>query len=163
MKIECLKEKLTEAIAKAEKITGKNLTLPVLGCILFEVKGRDLILKATNLDLGIEITFPVKVHAEGKIAVPGSIIHNYISNSSGDKNITLEVIEGNLKISTGTATKIIKSSPHDDFPSIPGPSGEKNVMLNAGDFMKGVKAVWYSSATSSMKPELSSVYIYSNN
>jgi DNA polymerase III sliding clamp (beta) subunit (PCNA family) len=40
MKIECTKSKLAEAVAKAEKITGKNLTLPVLSCILIEAKGR---------------------------------------------------------------------------------------------------------------------------
>jgi hypothetical protein len=27
MKIECMKDKLAEAVSKAEKITGKNLTL----------------------------------------------------------------------------------------------------------------------------------------
>jgi DNA polymerase III sliding clamp (beta) subunit (PCNA family) len=42
MKIECLKEKLSEAISKSEKITGKNLTLPVLACLLLEAKGNEL-------------------------------------------------------------------------------------------------------------------------
>ncbi len=161
MKIECSKDKLVEAIGKAEKVTGKNLTLPVLSCILFEAKGKTLTLRATNLDLGIEISLPVQVDKEGTIAVPGGIINNFISHVNS-KNITLEVVEGNLKVLTDTNTTIIKSLAHDDFPTIPILEGEKGLSLNAKDLVKGIKSVWYSSATSSMKPELSSIYIHAD-
>ena len=60
MKIECLREKLVEAVNKIEKVTGKNITLPILSCILLEVKASNLILRSTNLDLGMEIEIPVK-------------------------------------------------------------------------------------------------------
>ncbi len=162
MKIECTKEKLVEAVSKAEKVTGKNLTLPVLSCILFEAQGRNLIIRATNLDLGIEITLPVKVEREGKIAVPGSIINSFISNILGGDSIFLEEVEGNLKVTSVHNTTIIKSISFEDFPTIPSPEGGKTISIDPQDFVKGIKAVWYSSAISSMKPELSSVYIYSD-
>jgi len=38
MKIECTKENLVESIAVAEKISGKNLTLPVLNNLLLELR-----------------------------------------------------------------------------------------------------------------------------
>src|SRR3954470_873606 len=107
MRIECVREKLAEAISKAEKITGKNLTLPVLSCLLFEAKGRNLIIRSTNLDLGIEITLPVKVEREGIIAVPGSIVSNFISHVAGAKNITLDAVDGNLKVITELNTTLI--------------------------------------------------------
>ncbi len=160
MKIECSRDKLVEAIGKAEKITGKNLTLPVLSCILFEAQGRNLILRATNLDIGIEISLPVKVEVEGKVAVPGSIINSFVSNVQS-KNIHLEVVEGNLKVTSDTTTTVIKSINNEDFPTIPKLEGEKTLILNAKELIRGIKGVWYSSAQSSMKPELSSVYVYS--
>jgi DNA polymerase-3 subunit beta len=162
MKIECVRDKLAEAVSKAEKVTGKNLTLPVLSCILFEAKGRELIIRATNLDLGVEIVVPVKVVSEGKIAVPGNIISSFISTVIGSKNITLEVIDGNLKVTTDFNTTVIKSISHEDFPTIPLLNPDKKLVIAPREFVKGIKAVWYSSATSSMKPELSSVYIYSD-
>ena len=76
MKIECIKEKISQAIGKAEKITGKNLTLPVLGCVLLEAGKNNLIVKATNLDLGIEISIPAKVEEQGTVAVPGTNFPN---------------------------------------------------------------------------------------
>lgn len=160
MKIECTTDKLVEAIGKSEKITGKNLTLPVLSCILLEAKGKQLTIRATNLDVGIEIVLPVKVDQEGTIAVPGQILNNFLSTLK-NKNVTLEAEEGNLKVTTETNKTVIKSLNHEDFPTIPILESEKVLSLSARDFIKGIKSVWYSSATSSMKPELSSIYIYS--
>jgi len=162
MKIECLKDKLSWAIAKAEKVTGKNLTLPVLSCVLLEAEKNNLTIKATNLDLGIEISIPVKTDKDGKVAVPGAVLNNFISSLGSDKTVTLEFVDGNLNISTESSSAVIKALPYEDFPTIPRVSDEKTFKITSTDFSKGLKAVWYSSAVSSMKPELSSVYIYPN-
>lgn len=162
MKIECTRDRLAEAVGKAEKITGKNLTLPVLGCVLLEAKDKNLIVRATNLDLGIEITIPVRIHEEGKIAIPGQVVSSFLSNIHEDAPITLETIEGNLKITTKAQTSVIKTQNAEDFPTIPMIEGEKVLSIAAKDVIRGIKGVWYSSATSSMKPELSSVYIHSD-
>jgi len=162
MKIECVKEKLTAAITNAQRITGKNLTLPVLSCILLEAKKSELIIKATNLDLGIEIHLPVKVEKEGVVAVPGNILSTFISNLQDEKSIRLELQEGNLLVSTLHNSTLIKTLPTEDFPTIPVVTPDKSFKISAKEFIRGLKAVWYSSATSSMKPELSSVYIYSS-
>ena len=90
MKIECIKEKLHMAVSKAEKVVSKNLNLPVLSCLLFETKGNNLIIRSTNLDLGLEISIPVKVEQEGKVAIPAqvlsSFLNNYVGNLTGIKD-----------------------------------------------------------------------------
>src|SRR4051812_42975869 len=100
MNIECIKEKLAYAVGKAERVTGKNVSLPVLSCVLLDAKDSTLTIKATNLDIGIEISIPVKVNKPGKIAVSGAVLHNFISNIINDKNIVLESQSENLKVST---------------------------------------------------------------
>lgn len=162
MKIESLVSKISEVVSKVEKITGKNLTLPVLGCVLIEVKNREMIIRSTNLDLGVEITIPIKSDKEGKVAVPGNVLNSYLSQITPDNNVTLESTEGNLKVVSPNGTTIIKSLNTDDFPTIPRISGEKVFKIQAKEFIRGIKSVWYSSAVSSMKPELSSVYIYAD-
>lgn len=160
MKIECVKEKLSAAVSVAEKITGRNLTLPVLSCVLLEAKQHTLTLKATNLDLGIEISMPVRIDEEGTVAVPGHILHSFLSTLKTSKNITLETQDTALLVSTPTHSTVIKTLPAEDFPTIPHIEGEKKFTLNPQDFVKGLKSVAYSAAVSSMKPELSSIYIY---
>ncbi|MEK9181983.1 MAG: DNA polymerase III subunit beta [Patescibacteria group bacterium] len=160
MKAECTKDKLQQIISRTEKVTGKNLTLPILSCLLLEVKNNTLKVKATNTDLGIESTIPIKTIKEGIVAVPGSVINNLISNIQSDKNVVLESIDGNLQIRTEHSKTLIKSHPFDDFPTIPKVSDGISFGLDSKKLIKGFKAVWFSSSLSSVKPELSSVYVY---
>lgn len=160
MKIECVKERLAGAIAKAEKVTGKNLTLPILSCILLEATSNQLIVRATNLDLGIEIKLPVKSEQDGVVAVPGTVLNSFISNLHENKNIILETKADNLHVSTPHNSTVIKSYNREDFPTIPEAGSDILIKIQAKDFVRGLKSVWYSSASGSMKPELSSIYIY---
>jgi DNA polymerase-3 subunit beta len=162
MKIECVKEKLHMAVSKAEKIVGKNINLPVLSCLLFETKGNNLIIRSTNLDLGLEITIPVKVEENGKVAVPANIISNFLNNINNDKNIILETVENILKIYTPTSEASIKTLSFEDFPTVPMIDYGKICKINSKDLINGIKSVIYSSSLSSVKPELSSIYIHTN-
>ncbi len=157
MKIECVKEKLLYALNKAERMTGKNITLPVLNCVLLEAKNSSLVIKATNLDLGIEISIPVKVVEEGSVAVSGGVLLNFISNTTNDKNITLDSNESNLKVSTNHSNAVIKSYPTEDFPNIPKIQNDNSFKLNSQNLVKGFKSVMYSSSISTIRPVLSSI------
>lgn len=161
MNIECIKDKLSYAIGKVEKITGKNITLPILSCVLLEAKDSLLTIRATNLDLGIEISIPVKVNKPGKIAVSGTVLYSFISNIINDKNVTLEDIEGNLRVSTKHSESVIKSFPIDDFPNIPKVTNDTPFTFNAPNLIKGLKSVMYSASTSTIRPTLSSVLVLS--
>jgi len=162
MNIECVQEKLKEAVGYADRISSKHPTLPVLSCLLFDASEKNvLVIKATNLDLGIEITIPVKTNQTGMVAIPSTTLNSFLINSTGDeKGVVLETVQGNLKVNTTRNSGLIKIQPHDDFPSIPKVSSDNSFSLNSADFVKGLKSVWYSSSVSSIKPELSSVYVY---
>ncbi|TSD03168.1 MAG: DNA polymerase III subunit beta [Parcubacteria group bacterium Athens0714_16] len=160
MKIECIKNKLEEAISKTEKITGKNLTLPILKCILLIAKDNILTIRATNLDLGVEMSIPVKIKKEGVVAVPAGILYSFLTNLSNEKNVSLEVKENKLIVSTNHTETQIKTYPYEEFPTIPVVSDKKSININSNDLILGLKSVWYSASPSSMKPELSSIYIY---
>src|SRR5262245_42174101 len=100
MKIECAVEKLKIGIAYAERITGKNLTLPVLNSILLIASGKNLRLRATNLSLGVEIEIPAKVEKEGVVAITGSILGQMFANVPPSENVTLDGQDGNVLVKT---------------------------------------------------------------
>jgi DNA polymerase-3 subunit beta len=120
-----------------------------------------LILKATNLDLGIEIKIPAKVSKEGVVAVPGAVLNSFLTNLTADHNLILEVKDGNLHILSSNSQTTIKSHQIEDFPTIPKVVDGRIYEINSLDLVKGLKSVWYSASLSSIKPELSSVYIHS--
>jgi len=161
MKVECGIEKLKKGIMQVEKITGKNLTLPVLGSILFIAGDNFLKLRATNLSLGIEIEIPAKIEKEGTIAISGPVLANMFSNVFQNENIFLESEGGNLLVKTKKSIVRLKGQTHEDFPTIPLVDG-KSFEIESKKLVDGIKSVYYSSSVSDIKPEISSVYIYSN-
>lgn len=162
MKVECTKDALKNGIQQSERMTGKNLSLPVLGGILLSGQGNAITLRATNLDLGVEIRIPAKVYAEGSVVVPGNILSGILS-SLYDGKITLDEVNENLTISTINTKSVIKCLPSDDFPTIPTLSGAESFEISSQKFIDGVKSVWYSASLSDMKPEIASVYMYQEN
>jgi DNA polymerase-3 subunit beta len=162
MKFECVVEKIKEAMQKVEKITQKNSTLPILSCVLLDVQKNTLTIKATNLDLGVEFSLPIKTHTEGVTAVSAGIFSQFLSGIVNEKSVTVYVEGGVLHLETSKSKTTIKTFPTEDFPIIPRVEEGKEFDLEAKDFVKGLKAVWYSASISSIKPELSSVYIYEN-
>jgi len=161
MKIECIKEKLLHTVSSAEKVTGKNLTLPILSSLLLVAKKNTLTVRATNLDLGLEVTIPVKVIEEGSVVVPGNILSGLLANTQEEK-VVLETIDGGLAVSTKNTGSTIKTLPPEDFPLIPRIETGFIFELDAATFSLGLSSVWYSAAVTSMKPELASVYLYSD-
>ena len=160
MKLNVSQEQLIEAVKIAEKASGKNLTLPALNCVLLSASKNQISIKATNLDLGININIPAKINEDGVVAVPGHILLNTISSLYEGKTINLSISGGNLVVKTPNGTTTIKAVPHEDFPTIPHPEGAKNFHLPKEVLLTGLKSVWYSASLSSIKPELSSVYVY---
>lgn len=160
MKIEAIKETLSDAVSRAEKISGKSATLPVLRGLHLSSKNNSLSIKATNLDLGITITIPVKMKEGGEVVIPGNILSSFLNSLSKDKSVILETEDQTLKVKTDSIETVIKTLPLDEFPIIPKIEDDEAFSMPARDLVLGIRSVVYSAAIGSMKPELSSVYIY---
>ncbi|HRY62322.1 MAG TPA: DNA polymerase III subunit beta [Candidatus Paceibacterota bacterium] len=163
MKAECIKDKLKEAVFQVGKISAKNLSLPILESILIEAKGSEIILKATNLDIGLEVKVPAKVEKAGSVAVPGYILAGFIQMLESDNVVKLEAINNNLSVSTKKNSTLIKSFPADEFPLIPRVEKEESLTVEASKIVSGIRAVSFAALGSDIKPEISSVYIYVDN
>lgn len=161
MKLELKFQDLKKAVMLTERVSGKHLTLPVLSCLLFEVKKNLITIKATNLDIGVEATVPAKSDTEETFAVPAAILSSFMSQINDHEGvISLELVSNNIQIKTLKSKGTIKCVPHDDFPNIPTVKDGKKIQISPELIIKGLKSVWYSASVSSVKPELSSVYIY---
>jgi len=161
MRITCVKDKLKIAVALAEKITGKNLSLPVLSSVLLIAKDKTLKIRATNLDIGIEIEIPANITKEGITAVPGNIFSNLLSNIYSN-SLDLELDNNNLLVTTKNSSSIIKCCPHDDFPTLPNISKGEIINISVNNFIEGLRSVLFSTSFSDIKPEISSVNIYTD-
>ena len=76
-------------------------------------------------------------------------------------SVRIEGSDGNLIIKTKKSNIKLKGQPHNDFPTIPTVSG-KTFEIESKKLADGIKSVYYSSSPSDIKPEISSVFIYTH-
>jgi len=73
----------------------------------------------------------------------------------------LESVEKTVSITTPISKTILKTYPYEDFPTLPKISKEDSFSIEIAKFIDGLKSVWYSASFSDIKPEIASVYVYS--
>jgi DNA polymerase III subunit beta len=151
-------KKLKQVLDTVSRVSTKHITLPVLQCVLLEVKEGVLTIKATNLEIGIEGKVAVTVEEEGVIAVPAHILLQTISLIS-QPTVTLSVEGEVLHVESKSSKTEIKSIPASDFPHIPHVTGEP-LTIQSTLFTLGIKTTAFTASQSSIKPELGSIYIH---
>lgn len=160
MKLELLKKHLEEAVQLVSKVSNKNLSLPVLGCVVISATEAHTTLRATNLDVSVEVGLKSKVIENGIVAIPAAILSQSISTIISEKVtvtsdgslVTLTTQSGKLKINT------IDPS---DFPTLPYiQEGEgTSLSLPTKEFMYSLRGVAFAAAQSNIRPELASVFM----
>ncbi len=160
MNITCTTEKLKNAVSLAERMTGKALTLPTLHALLLTASGNSIKIRATNLALGIEIEIPAKIEEEGTVLVKGEVLANVCNHLNDASEVRLTLDHDNLTIQTPQHTTVIKCLPADEFPTLPVVEGEQ-IELKTSVLQEGIRSVYFCAATTDIKPEIASIFIYS--
>ncbi len=156
MKFITLVENLKKAVALAERITSKNITLPILNNLLIETNKNKIHIKTTDLEIGIEINVSGKTEKEGKVVIPAKTFSNFLSSLPEDK-IELESKDLNLKAESGKFKSIFQGFNSEDFPIIPQIKTDKYFEIEKNILKEGLEQVISSVGYSSNYPELSSV------
>src|SRR4030042_4501189 len=158
MKIQSLVENFKKGILVAEKIIGKNLTLPILTNILLEAEKGRLRVSATNLEIGVVCLLRAKIEKEGKIAVPGRVIGGYLSNISDQAKLNIEVKNQTLYLTSEGGRATIKGVDAKDFPIIPKAQPEPLLEIDGQIFEESALRVITCAATTETRQELTGVH-----
>ena len=158
MKFSCSKEHLERAVGIAERFTGKNVTLPVLGHVLLEAGDNALIVTATNLEHAAQFQVPARVTKPGRVSVPAKVFSSLLQ-AFGEEKIEGEGERGHLHLRTDTRQSRLNGSNADDFPLIPKIKKSESVTVESSTLARGLSRVLPAVSTSEFKPELSGVYV----
>jgi len=157
MKLTILTQELKKGLNYTERLTGKNLTLPILNNVLIEALPNFLKISSTDLETGIEWWGLCKTEEEGRITIPAKILTQVINNIS-DEKIEIEDKNDTLFIKTKTFKTQIKGFTADDFPIIPQFSKEDFIEISAQELKDGLADVVDIASMSQIRPEISGIY-----
>ena len=161
MKTTILKENLKKGLNIVEKITGKNLNLPILNNILLKTEGNFLKLSTTDLEIGIKFWLLAKTEEQGEILIPAKFFNNFIELLN-IKQVILEVKnkkENILNIKYKNQLSQIKGDKIEEFPIIPNIEKKEFIEINGLIFYKALISVVDVVNFSQNHPEISGVFI----
>ena len=117
MKFTCSQGALTRALNTVSKAVSIRTTIPILKGILLTVKGNELTVTASDLDLSIETKMEVQAAEEGS-AVVSSKLFSEIVRKLPNAVLQIEEADGKMEISCLGSHFSIVSLPADEFPAI---------------------------------------------
>lgn len=119
MKIICSKADLLNSVNIVMKAVPAKSTMPILECLVIEVKNGIIKLTANDMELGIETLVKGEVIADGVIAINAKIFADIIRKLS-DNDIIIETDDNFMAhISCEKAKFDIAGKSNDEFPLIP--------------------------------------------
>lgn len=160
MKFECISDKLNQSIQQVIKACSKSAHQTTLNDIHIQLEDHLLTLKATNLELFCEKSFSVKGIQNGSCIIKGETLFKTITLLTKlNTPIVCELIDGIFNISYNKNIIEIKTTAYEDFPKAP-KQGDFVTSLPIKTISEIFRDVMFCSATTEIKPEIASVYLY---
>ena len=159
MKFTCIKENLIKGLNAVAKISGKNISLPILNNILIVAEDEGIKFSATNLEIGIKTKIRGKIEEAGKITVPAKTLAGFVGYLPEEK-VKFELLKNSneIKITSGTWETKIKTQSADEYPLIPEVATENVLKLKTGQLKQILSETIFAAITNESRPELSGGY-----
>lgn len=162
MKVDLLVENIEKYLSLISKALPTHSQVPILSNILIDANKNGLFLKATDLELGVEIKIPAKIEEEGCITVPGKQFIEVISSLPKDKLI-LTLDKDILKLTCRGNKVSFQTISQDEFPDLYKNKGEEVGRFSKAEFLDIFSYLVFCVSTEDSRPQLTGVYISKRN
>lgn len=159
MKLSCAIPDLLQALQLVSRAISPQQALPILGNVLIEAEGKRCTVSATDLELSIVTGFHAEIENEGSITVPAKAILNYAQYNS-DQEVLLETVGGTqLQCTSNHSRTVIAGEAANEYPTIASMERKTAMEIEDQPLLKALHLVTFASASTSIRPVLSGVYI----
>lgn len=143
MKFSATKNNIINELGLLQGIVEKRTTMPILSNVLVKAGRGSVELMGTDLEVGLKTSFEAEVRQEGKAAVNGKKLFDFIKLLPDDRNIEFVKKEEHLVVRSGESEIKVLTAPEEDFPAIQDSSFERSISWNISDFKEMIECVLY--------------------
>ena len=152
----CEKSILQDAIDTVQKATSSKTTYPILEGILIKAIDNNVVLTATDLDLGIETIFPATVRENGSIVLNSKLLGEFIRKLPNEE-ITLKLENNNVYITCQKSEFVILGNNPEEFPLLPAINENAMYEISQDTLKNMIKQTLFSIAQDETRPILTGV------
>lgn len=156
MKFRCERDPLVDALTTASRaVTSRGSSLPVLSGLRLDLKGDQLLVTGSDLDLTIAVRAAVSGERDGTAIVQAKLLTDIIRNLSSGA-VTFEVDDEEAKISSGRSKFAVRTIAAHEFPQLSEPA-ENSVVIDAALLSDALRQVVSAASTDELRPVLTGV------
>ncbi len=158
VKFRCERDVLADALATAGRAaTSRTGALPVLEGLFLQVRGDELSITGTDLEMSIRLTVAVGGVSDGAIVVPARLSADAVKSLPAGA-VELSVGDDDVTISAGRSQFSLRSYNVDDYPAQPDPAAEA-VSVTSSDFADALRQVVRAASTDEARGVITGVLI----
>jgi DNA polymerase-3 subunit beta len=163
MKFVISREALLRPLQLVAGVVEKRQTLPVLSNILLDVKGKQLSLTGTDLEVELvgRVTLE-EVAMEGEITVPGKKLMDIVRSLPDGSMIEFEQNEQRINIRSGRSRFTLSSLPATEFPNIEEIDGEQPFTVEQAKLRRVIERVAFAMAQQDVRYYLNGMLLEVN-
>ena len=159
MKLTASRQSLLDALLVVSRAVSARAALQALSGILISTEGDRPRLRATDLELGLDVGLEGKSESPGTVVLPGRLLVE-VARSLPEGQVTLAYREAerDVEITAGSSSFHIRTLPAEDFPAAPAPEGDP-VELPADALQATVARVARAASRDEARPVLTGVLV----
>jgi DNA polymerase-3 subunit beta len=146
VKFTCSTKDIAAAVGAASKIVNAHTTVPILSNVLLSADDGAIKVRATDLELTLEQSFPAEIAEAGAVTVPAKLFSGYLGNLPA----------GVLELSGSPTRASIKAErsnydflalPPDEYPPLPSAQKGASFAISAKKFREGVNSTIFAASS----------------
>jgi len=138
---------MLQAVQRCQNIVERRHTVPILSNILLNADDHELMMTATDLDVGIRTHGPATVHQPGRTTVAARKLFDVLKELDTDADIDMEIDDVFLKIKSGRSRFRLATMPADDFPDIQEAEKSVSIHMDGADIAGMIAATSFAMST----------------
>lgn len=162
MKITIQKNDLLKGLTLVQGVVEKKKTLPILSNVLLEtnIDNNELVLTATDLEIGIKTKISAEIINPGKITISAKKLFEIVKELT-DNKISLETKENNwVEIINDQAKFNIVGLSSDEFPLITEKNNNKRLTIKSNILKNIIDKTFYAISNDESKFNLNGIYFH---
>ena len=160
MKFNVSSKELFAQLQAASRVIAAKSSLQILECVLFDLKGDQLTLTASDGETTLRTSIPVEsAQGEGKVAVAAKILLETLKEFS-EQPLTFHIDDQNfgLNITSANGTYSFVGANGAEYPEMPIEVGENSFEIPADVLLDAVNKTIFCTADDELRPVMNGIY-----
>jgi DNA polymerase III subunit beta len=159
MKITAPRQQLVDSLQIVGRAVSSRAALQALTGILIESSGGELKMRATDTELGLEVSPQADIEGDGAVVLPGRLLVDIVrSLPEGTIELELREAERDVEIRAGSSSFHLRTLPSEDFPRAPQADGDP-ITLPAAPLRETINRVASAASRDDARPVLTGILL----